>query len=225
VRGPLAILKENWTGEEVLPLNHGKSTVAFLEELKNNLWVASDFADEHCRKAQERYAHNYNLRSTDRKFDVGQQVIVLLPDGQSRHILSRWQGPATVVERKSPYSYVIELDGEKRHLHADCLKAYNARVNSLIVQHCAIVGEGNAVFGEHDVVPEMTPQSTSHPVPPSERIDPAGLSHLNVEQCAELLSLLDEFSDAFSDVPGLCPLVMHEIHVTDDFRPKRFQAY
>ena len=79
-----------------------------MEELKNNLQVASDFADEHCRKAQERYAHNYNLRSTDRKFDVGQQVIVVLPDGQSQHILSRWQGPATVVERKSPYSYVIE---------------------------------------------------------------------------------------------------------------------
>lgn len=44
---------------------------------------------------KKRYAHNYNLRSTDRKFDVGQQVIVLLPDGQKRHILSRWQGPAT----------------------------------------------------------------------------------------------------------------------------------
>ena len=40
-----------------------------------------------------------------------------------------------------------------------------------------------------------------------------------------MLSLLDEFSDVFSDVPGLCPLVLHEIHVTDDFRPKRFQAH
>ena len=29
----------------------------------------------------------------------------------------------------------------------------------------------------------------------------------------------------FSDTPGLCSLVMHEIHVTDDFTPKRFQAY
>ena len=90
---------------------------------------------------KKRYAHNYNLRSTDRKFDVGQQVIVLLPDGQKRHIFSRRQGPATVIERKSAYSYVIELDGQRRHLHADRLKAYNARVNSLSVQHCAIVDE------------------------------------------------------------------------------------
>jgi len=46
-RGPLAILKENWTGEEVLPLNLRKSTVTFLEELKSNLQVARDFPDEH----------------------------------------------------------------------------------------------------------------------------------------------------------------------------------
>jgi len=124
---------------------------------------------------------------------------------------------------KSPYSYVIELDGHKRHLHADSLKAYNASINSLTVQHCAIVDERDAVFGELGVVPEMTPQSTSHPVPPSERNDPAGLSHLTVEHCAELLVLLDEFSDVFSDVPDLCSLVKLEIHVTDDFMT--FQAY
>jgi len=46
-RGPLAILKENWTGEEVLLLNLRKSTVTFLEELKSNLQVARDFPDEH----------------------------------------------------------------------------------------------------------------------------------------------------------------------------------
>jgi len=80
----------------------------FLEELKNNLQVASDSADKHCRQAQRKYAHNYNLHCTDRKFDVGQQVIVLLPDSQRRHILTCWQGPATTIERKSPYSYVVE---------------------------------------------------------------------------------------------------------------------
>jgi len=46
-RGLLAILKENWTGEEVLPLNHGKSTETFLGEMKNNLQVAIFFADKH----------------------------------------------------------------------------------------------------------------------------------------------------------------------------------
>jgi len=225
-RGPLAILKENWTGEDDLPLDLGKSTVAFLQELKANLQAASDYANEHCKQTQRRYAHNYNLRSTDRKYDVGQQVIVLLPDGQSRHILSRWQGPATVVERKSPYSYVVELNGQKRHLHADRLRAYNARVSYLMVQHCAIVDERDVAFGELSVMPKMvSSQSSGDLLLPSERIDPLALSHLTDSQRTQLLTLLDEFPDVFSDTPGLCPLVMHEIRVTDDFKPKCFQAY
>jgi len=45
-------------------------------------------------------------------------------------------------------------------LHVDHLRAYIASVNSLTVQHCAIVDERDAVFDELSVVPEMTPQST-----------------------------------------------------------------
>jgi len=33
-RGPLAILKENWSGQRDLPLNLGKSTVEYLRELR-----------------------------------------------------------------------------------------------------------------------------------------------------------------------------------------------
>ena len=76
---------------------------------------------------------------------------------------------------------MIELD--------DRLKAYNARINELTIPHCAIVDEQDAFFGELGVMPEMTPQSASHLAPPSERIDPAELSHLTVEQRIELLSL------------------------------------
>jgi len=119
---------------------------------------------------------------------------------------------------------VIELDGQRRHLHADRLKAYNARVNSLFVQHCAIVDEQDVDFGELSVMPEMESDSTCLSVRPSERIDAATLSHLTEEHRIELLALLDEFPEVFSDTPGLCPLVMHEIHVTDDFKPRRFQA-
>jgi len=128
-RGPLSILKENWSGNDNLPLNLGKSD--FLEELKQNLSTANNFAREHCDKEQKRYVYNYNLRSTDKRFTIGQKVIVLLNDGKGPSILSRWQGPATVVERKSPYSYIVELDGQRRHLHADRLRAYNERVRSI----------------------------------------------------------------------------------------------
>jgi len=39
-RGPLAVLKENWCGQREMPLNLGKTTIEYLEELRKNLEVA-----------------------------------------------------------------------------------------------------------------------------------------------------------------------------------------
>jgi len=85
-----------------------------------------------------------------------------------------------------------------------------------------IVYEQDTDFGDIGNLPVAMPIELP---PPSQRIDSNALSHLSVEQRTELLDLLDACSAAFSDTPGLCPLVQHEIRVTDDFRPKRFQAY
>jgi len=41
----------------------------------------------------------------------------------------------------------------------------------------------------------------------------------------QTLAILDEFPECFSDSPGFCNLVEHEIHVTKDFKPKRLRAY
>jgi len=59
-RGPLAVLKENWSGQRELPLNLGKSTVEYLEDLRKNLEIAETYAKAHSQKAQQRYASNYN---------------------------------------------------------------------------------------------------------------------------------------------------------------------
>jgi len=56
-RGPLAILKEGWTGEN--------DTRAHLTQPVEE---AADFADKHSRKAQESYTANYNLRAREKKF-------------------------------------------------------------------------------------------------------------------------------------------------------------
>ena len=73
------------------------------------------YADLHSEIEQKRYVNQHNLRSTDRHYQLGDKVVVLAPEGPK--LYSRWQGPGTVVEVKSPYSYVVEIDGVKRHLH------------------------------------------------------------------------------------------------------------
>ena len=79
-RGPLAVLKENWTGLRDLPLSLGQTTVEYLDELRQNLEVASSYATEHSKREQQRYISRYNLRAREKSFDVGEQVLILIPD-------------------------------------------------------------------------------------------------------------------------------------------------
>jgi len=48
----------------------------------------------------------YNLRSREKKFHIGDQVLILIPDTTTSKVFTRWQGPATVVEIKPHNSYL-----------------------------------------------------------------------------------------------------------------------
>ena len=110
-RGPLAVLKDTWTGEEDPPLNLGKGVVEYLRELRERFSSAEHYASSHTAKKQSQYTTRYNLRSQDKVFSVGEQVLILVPDTTSCKTFSQWQGPASILVKKSPYSYTIELNG------------------------------------------------------------------------------------------------------------------
>jgi len=69
--GPLAVLKETWTGERDVPVSLGKSVEAYMEELRDKLETAANFSDDHAQRAQASYAARYNLRARDKRFHVG----------------------------------------------------------------------------------------------------------------------------------------------------------
>lgn len=75
-----AVLKESWNGEVDLPLDLGKNVTEFMRDLQDKLQVAHEYAKSHCDRAQERYTAHYNLRSKDKHFTVGEQVLILSPD-------------------------------------------------------------------------------------------------------------------------------------------------
>ena len=39
------------------------------------------------------------------------------------------------------------------------------------------------------------------------------------------MALLDRYSECFSEKPGLCTVLQHDINVSADFKPKRLRAY
>ena len=221
-KGPLSVLKECWAGERELPFNIGKSPEEYLQTLKENLELAKTYAEYYSDIEQKRYADQYNLRSTDRRYSVGDKVIVLAPDLGGAKLYSRWQGPGTVVEVKSPYSYIVEVDGKRRHVHANKIRGYKERIADAIVNNCSVIFEKDQDFGSVEVVENPDASKTNLP---SSILDPGKISHLTETQKEQLLNLFDKFSEVFSDKPGFCPAAEHEIRISSDFKPRRLRAY
>jgi len=113
--GPLAILKETWTGDRELPTDLNKTAV---EDLRNKLEIAQQYANEHSTVAQDCYVSRHNLLSRDKHFSVGEKCLVLHRDNTANTVFSRWCGPAEIVEVKSPYSYIVALGNGRYHMHA-----------------------------------------------------------------------------------------------------------
>ena len=217
----LKLLKDSWSGDIHLPLSTGKSVIDFLTELRHNLKSIHDYAEIHAQNEQHRYVSQYNKRACDKQFEVGEQVIVLIPDTTNK-LLSRWQGPGRIVEAKSPHSYLVELgQGQRRWLHANKLRHYHAHVHEALVSSCAMVYDKDEEFGTLPVVDVACIDENL----PSSCIDESKLDHLSQEQREQFLMLLDEFSDVFTERPGLCKVGQHEINVLPDFKPQRLKAY
>ena len=111
-----------------MPLSLGQTTVEYLNDLRQNLEIASSYGTEHGNREQQRYISRYNLRAREKSFAVGEQVLILISDSTSSKVFSRWLGPANVVEKRSPHSYIVEYNGVCRHLHADKLRKYHVSV-------------------------------------------------------------------------------------------------
>jgi hypothetical protein len=81
-----------------LPLDLTKSPAKYLEQLENKLQLAAHYSAEHAAREQNRYVHNYNLRSRDKSFEVGERAIYLMPASANK-LTRTWMGLAKLFER------------------------------------------------------------------------------------------------------------------------------
>jgi len=254
-RGPLSVLKESWEGVIGSPLSLGKNTLEFLRDLQSKLETAREYALEHNAQASQRYVNRYNLRARPKSFMVGDQVLLLTPDTTAARTFSHWRGPARVVEVRSPHSYVVELDDVHHHVHANRLKQFLVASDSVTcvpdfetvcinncvgtdfetidddkvhigLDHncygCAVISDADSDFGEVQTFHQSKVKSE---LLPSQKIASEQIAHLSADEQQRLLQLLDKYSECFSDDPGLCILVHHEINLMPEFKPKRLKAY
>lgn len=74
VRGPLRMMKEKWLGGE-----HPPSVVKYVSDFEDKLMRAREIALENMKEAQGELKKWYGRKAGEKKFCVGDKVLVLFP--------------------------------------------------------------------------------------------------------------------------------------------------
>ncbi|KAL8567138.1 hypothetical protein ACOMHN_033040 [Nucella lapillus] len=173
VRGPLTLLQESWTGkgdqdEESKPL------YKYIFDLQNILAETSEIAKENSIVSSVRGKRYFDRKAKQRFFQVGDQVLVLLPSATNK-LLASWLGPFPITQIMHP-DYKILMKGKVKVFHANMLKKYVMRKEestaekfgskkSAVVRDIA-AGAGSSDQSRHDMVqsvdvPEIPGSSVS----------------------------------------------------------------
>ncbi|GFT39155.1 retrovirus-related Pol polyprotein from transposon opus [Trichonephila clavipes] len=144
--GPMSILKEFWTGKREIPTSGACSVEEYLRQLQKKLQDAHEIAWGNSTKNQECMTSHYNLRSREKSFSVGDEVLILLPSSTYK-LLNTWIGPAKVVALTRPHSCLVQMeDSSTRELHIYKLRPYISRVD-----HVGVTFDQDSDFAENQL--------------------------------------------------------------------------
>lgn len=103
-----------------------KTTYQYVIELKDRLRETCDLAHKELSKSSRKYKKYYDTRTKDRKFEVNDLVLILLPTDRNK-LTMQWKGPYKVVKKVDKYDYRVDVDGKEKTFHANLLKRYHVR--------------------------------------------------------------------------------------------------
>ena len=81
------------------------------------------------------------------------------PDSTKSTTFSRWIGPAVIKDQSSKHSYLVDVNGAVKHIHADKLRECHIDVSEVTcdtvtaghaqtrVNHCAVIYDEDEDFG------------------------------------------------------------------------------
>jgi len=119
VKGPLQILRKQWTREQADP--EVRSTYQYVVDLRNRLEETWEMAHEEVRKQQGIQKRQFDSRSKDRTFKHGNLVLILLPSSDNK-LLMQWKGPFKVLEIVKGPDYRIQVGRKQKSFHTNMLK-------------------------------------------------------------------------------------------------------
>lgn len=94
MRGPLDVLRESWEASK----RSNESVVSYVLLTRQRLMEMSELVQQNLSKAQKQQKQWYDKNARARKFQPGQQVLVLLPTTTNK-LFAQWQGPYKVLKQ------------------------------------------------------------------------------------------------------------------------------
>ena len=232
VRGPLAVLRDLWEDKNLSDDN--RSSFQYVIELKDKLSESAQLASRNADISAGRYKCYFDVRSQNRTFQAGDEVLVLLPDNRSK-LLMAWSGPYRVLECRNKVNYLIDEGGKPKLYHANLLKRYHRRAHvqqayvldetssledfvsaGLNLVQMAVVEEefGADVEDQFPLTPDGRTSATPSVEPPSFSPD------LTLEERSDINSLVHSYDDVFSETPGCTSVIQHDIQLITTERLK-----
>ncbi|XP_072166477.1 uncharacterized protein [Diadema setosum] len=197
VRGPLSLIKTIWEAETVD--EEVKTTYEYVVDLRARLEETCKVAHEELKRASKRYAKYYDAKARDRKFEVGDKVLIMRPTSASK-LLMQWQGPYTVTGTLGRCDVRVEVNGKVKTYHVNLLKKYvdRARSRDNEVQANAISVVEEEVESDLDRPCIGLPALAQNESVADVVID----AELTESQAAQVADLLNQFDAQLTDVPG-----------------------
>ena len=169
-------------------------------------------AKENLQKASARQARYFNKKAKNRKFSVGDKVLILLPNKNNK-LQMTWRGPYVVTDKVNEHNYKIQIGQKEKLYHANVLKEYVTRDSEPETHIVATV-----IIEEQD---DISPNSKSD-IPLVNLEQKEGTkdvkidNRLNDRQRKEAVETVEKFTKVFSDLPGSATLEECSIRQEDD---------
>ena len=210
VRGLMQAPKELWTMSEEPEL---ETTYQFVFDLRNKSEETCQVAKKSLEEALGVYQNYYDRKDSHRRFDVGQNVLVLLLTEHNKLTL-QWKGPYEIIEVINIMDYKINVGGKTKVYHANLLKRYLERQEEDAIQTAGIADIEAEFHDEEGVVNdeqllEISSLSSSE-IYRTVKYNPL----LTERQKKEAKSLVKEFQQIFTENPGSIHLAEHRIETT-----------
>ena len=229
VRGPLSLLKSEWTKGTLSLCSKKQNVVAYMLNLRTQLRECMDIVNDNARRVKLKSKHWYDKRARERTFKPGDLVLALLPMVKGPLDL-KYQGPYRVLEKVGPVDYIVETPGRRKSsalLHVNLLKRYIQR--NVTLTDASLVAT-SVVNSSQDVMSSITDDDTviESDLGPSitqSKADNFVLDHLSADCRKELYDLLSQFPSLFNDKPGKTQLIVHNITLQTGTKPIKMAPY